>query len=187
MTVLVIGLVVWTLAHGFKRLMPGTRQGLAGSLGAGPAKGIVALAILVGLVLIVVGFRRAPVLPVYDPPAWGIHVNNLLMLAAVALMGMGRSRGRARSWLRHPMLTGVIVWAVAHLLANGDEASIIMFGWLGLWAVTEIRVINAAEPNWERPPPGPASGDIRLAVITIVVYAAIATVHTWLGYWPFGG
>jgi uncharacterized membrane protein len=139
----------------------------------------------VGLMLMIVGYRRAPVVPVYDPPAWGIHVNNLLMLAAVALMGAGKSKGRARSWLRHPMLTGVGVWAVAHLLVNGDLASLLLFGWLGGWAVANMALINAREPNWVRPAPGPVSGDIRLAVIAVVLYAAIAAVHTWLGYFPF--
>ena len=57
------------------------------------------------------------------------------MLVAVALIGAGHSKGRARGWLRHPMLTGVVVWAVAHLLVNGDVASLVLFGWLGLWAV----------------------------------------------------
>jgi uncharacterized membrane protein len=114
-----------------------------------------------------------------------VHLNNLLMLAAVALMGMGRSRGRARAWLRHPMLTGVTVWAVAHLLVNGDRASLVLFGGLGLWAVAAMALINAREPHWTRPEPGPASGDLRLAVITVVAFAAIAGIHTWLGYWPF--
>ena len=53
------------------------------------------------------GFRRAPFVAVYDPPSWGIHLNNLMMLVAVGLLGAGHSKGRARSWLRHPMLTAV--------------------------------------------------------------------------------
>ena len=187
MTLLVFGLIVWTLAHAFKRLMPGARAGLARGLGAGPSKVVVALAILAGLVLIVIGYRQAPVVPVYAPPAWGIHLNNLLMLGAVALLGMGHSKGRARSWLRHPMLLSVVVWAIAHLLVNGDQASLIMFGWLGLWAITEIRVINAAEPDWVRPAPGPAKGDIRLAIITVVAFAVIVAIHTFLGYPPVPG
>lgn len=185
MTLLVLGLLVWTAAHLLGRALPEARASLVRAVGAGPSRGIMALCIGAGLVLIVVGYRRAPFVGIYDPPSWGIHVNNLMMLGAVALMGAGRSRGRARSWLRHPMLTGVTVWAVAHLLVNGDAASLLMFGWLGLWAVVSMLVINAREPAWVRPAPGPASGDLRLAVITLAVFAVIATVHTWLGYWPF--
>ena len=74
---------------------------------------------------------------------------------------------------------------MAHLLVNGDAASLVMFGWLGLWAVASMLLINAREPVWIRPAPGPASGDVRLVLVSLVVFAGIVTVHTWLGYWPF--
>jgi uncharacterized membrane protein len=185
MSLLILGLVVWTAAHLFKRAAPDARAGLAARLGDRPSRGVMALAILAGLVLIIVGYRRAPFVPVYDRPSWGIHVNNLLMFVAVALMGAGRSKGHARAWLRHPMLTGVLVWAFAHLIVNGDEASLILFGWMAAWAVANMALINAREPAWVRPAPGPWSGDVRLLVIAAVIYAVIATVHTLLGYWPF--
>jgi uncharacterized membrane protein len=184
-TLLVIGLLVWTLAHVLKRVAPGLRQGLAASLGDGPARGAMALLIAAGLVLIVVGYRRAPVDPVYDPPVWAIHLNNLLMVAAVLLLGLGHSKSRARGWLRHPMLTAVVIWAVAHLLVNGDRASLLLFGWLGLWAIGDMLLINAREPAPARPAPGTVAGDVRLVVIAAVVFAVITTVHALLGYWPF--
>jgi hypothetical protein len=133
------------------------------------------------------GYRRAALEPIYTPPAWGWHLNNLLMLGAVALLGMGQSKGRARSWLRHPMLTGVAVWALAHLLVNGDLASVVLFGGLGLWAVAEMGLINAAAPAWVRPEPGPWTGDLRLALIAVAAYALIGLIHGWLGPWPFPG
>jgi uncharacterized membrane protein len=184
-TLLVLGLVLWTVAHLFKRVAPGARGELAGAVGGGPSRGIMAALILASLVLMVIGYRGAAVVPVYAPPAWGIHVNNLAMLFAVGLIGAGQSKGHARAWLRHPMLTGVIVWAIAHLLVNGDVASLVLFGWLGIWAIASILVINARDPAWARPEPGPISGDIRLVVITVVIYAVIAGVHIWLGYFPF--
>ena len=97
MTLLILGLVVWTAAHLFKRAAPDARSGLAATLGAGPSRGVMALAILAGLVLIIIGYRRAPFVAVYDPPTWGIHLNNLLMFFAVALMGAGQSKGHARA------------------------------------------------------------------------------------------
>jgi uncharacterized membrane protein len=185
MTLLIAGLLIWTVAHMFKRTAPAARGEMAAAMGAGPSRGVMALAILAGLILMIIGYRGAPVVPVYDPPRWGIHVNNLLMLAALVLMGAGKSKGRARAWLRHPMLTGVGVWAVAHLLVNGDLASLLLFGWIGAWSVANMALINAREPKWVRPTPGPVSGDIRLMVIAVVLYAAIAAIHTWLGYFPF--
>ncbi len=186
MTTLVLGLILWTLAHFFKRIAPGPRAALQDRLGDA-SKGVVAVAILASLALIVVGYRSAEFLPVYEPPTFFRHINNLLMLVAVALFGLGSSKSRFRGTLRHPMLTGAVVWAVAHLLANGDLASVILFGWMSLWAIAEMRLINSSEPDYTPLEPGTAAGDVKLSVITLVIFAVIAWVHTWLGYYPFGG
>jgi hypothetical protein len=88
--------------------------------------------------------------------------------------------------MRHPQLAAVKVWAVAHLLVNGDAVSILLFGGLLAWAVVEVVVINRSQP-WDRPEPGPASRDIILVVMTVVAFAVIAAIHAWLGVWPFPG
>lgn len=187
MTLLYIGIALWCGAHLFKRVLPAARAGLTDRLGEGPAKGVVAAVLLLSLVLMVVGYRGAEFSPVYTPKAGAGHLNNLLMLVAVIMLGAGKSKGRMRSWLRHPMLTGVIVWSGAHLLVNGDYASVVLFGALAVWAVVEMTMINYAEGDWKRPEPGPVKGDIRLLVISLVVYAVIAGIHSALGYSPFLG
>lgn len=187
MTLLLLGLVIWSAAHLFKAAAPAVRAALTARLGAGPSKGVVAAAIGVGLLLMIVGYRAAPFAPVWTPPAWTVHLNNLLMLVAVAVFGMGMSKGRARAWLRHPMLTAVVIWAVAHLLVNGDLASILMFGGLGLWALADMAAINARDGAWVRPAPGPAKGDLRLGLITVATFAVVTGVHAALGVWPFPG
>ncbi|MEM8657432.1 MAG: NnrU family protein [Pseudomonadota bacterium] len=186
MIVLIGGVALWWAAHVFKRLMPGARATLQDKLGDA-SKGVMAGVILGSVLLMVLGYRAADFIYVYAPPTWGVHLNNLLMLFAIALFGMGSSKGKARSWFRHPMLMGLGTWAIAHLLVNGDLASLILFGGLLLWVPFAMWRINAAEPAWERPAPGPASGDVRLLVITLVIYAVIAALHTWLGPWPFAG
>ena len=183
MTLLLAGLVLWTLAHLFKPALPDARATLAARLGEKPSKGVVALVIALGLVLIVIGFRQAPVESVWFPPTWTIHLNNLLMLIAVALLGLGHSKSRARAWVRDPMLTGVLVWAIAHLLVNGDVASIVLFGWMGAWALVEMAFARRKPATV--PPAGSLAGDIRFVVISLVVFAVIVAIHTWLGYPPF--
>lgn len=183
MTLLILGLVLWSAAHLFKSLMPDARAGLAARLGEGPSRGLVALVVVIGIVLMVVGFRQAPVESVWFPPGWTVHVNNLLMLVAVALLGLGHSKSRARPLVRDPMLTGVLLWSVAHLLVNGDVASIVLFGWMGIWALVEL-ALSRRQPA--RPAPaGSLAGDIRFALITLVVFGVIVAIHTWLGYPPF--
>lgn len=183
MTLLVLGLVVWSAAHLFKPVMPDARAALAARLGEGPSKGVMAFFIAAGLVLIVIGFKQAPVESVWFPPLWTTHLNNLLMLIAVALLGLGHSKSRARPLVRDPMLTGVLLWAIAHLLVNGDVASIVLFGWMGVWALVEMAF--ARRKPVKPAPAGSLAGDIRLAVITLVVFAVIVGIHTWLGYPPF--
>lgn len=182
MILLLLGIGLWWAGHLFKRVLPGVRARMGE-----PGKGVAALLIVAGTVMMVLGFRAAIREPVFAPPSWGRHLNNLAMLLAVILLGMGNSKGKLRAWLRHPMLTGVLVWALAHLLVNGDRPSIVLFGSMGIWAVVEMVVINATQGPWQRPAPGPIGGDVRLVLGSLVAFGVIAAIHTWLGYYPFPG
>ncbi len=187
MTLLILGVLIWTLVHYLKRLSPAARAGMDAKMGQGPAKGVIALLLVGSIILMVLGYRTADDLHVYTPIAGIGHLNNLLMFLAVMLFGMGSSKGKMRAWFRHPMLMGMITWATAHLLVNGDVASVILFGGLGLWAVLQMVLINRAVPDWTKPEPGPIARDIRLIVISAVLFALIASVHIWLGPNPFLG
>lgn len=182
MTFLVIGLALWWLGHLFKRIAPGLR----GSMGDA-GKGVVAVVLLASVVLMVIGYRHADVTPVYTPMAGMGHLNNLLMLVAVFLFGVGGTKGTLYPKLRHPMLLGTILWAVAHLLVNGDLASIVLFGGIAVWAVVSMLVINAAGP-WARPTGGRGfKGDLMNLAGTLILFGIIAGIHIWLGHNPFLG
>ena len=84
------------------------------------------------------------------------------------------------------MLTGFLLWAVAHLLVNGDVPSFVLFGGLGLWALVEMAVINRAEPNWTPPQKGSIAKDAMFLAISVVLLFVIGLIHTWLGYPTFG-
>ena len=185
MILLVLGVLIWIAVHLFKRLAPERRARMDAALGVGPARGVMAGLLLLATLLMVAGFRGAPFVAVYDPPAWGVHLNNLMMLAAIGLLGAGHSKGVARTWMRHPMLTAVVIWALAHLLVNGDLASLVLFGGMGLWAMAEMALISARAPAWVPPGPGSTAGTVRWIGISLLVFAGITAVHAWLGYWPF--
>lgn len=181
MILLTIGVVLWVLAHGFKRFFPARRASMGD-----PGRGMVAMALFVSIVLMIIGYRSAEVIPVYTPiPGMG-HLNNLLMLVSVFLFGAGSMKGVVAAKIRHSMLTGMVIWAIAHLLVNGDVASLILFGGLGLWAILQMVLISRAEP-WDRPAPGPIRKDLMLVVGTLVLYAVIAGIHILLGHNPFLG
>lgn len=180
MILLILGVLLWAGAHYFKRLMPERRAALGDA-----GKGIVAGLLIVSLLLMIFGYRSAEFIPVWYPPSFFGHINNLLMLLAFFVFGMSATTGRLRGKMRHPQLTAVKIWATAHLLVNGDLASIILFGGMLVWAIISVILINRSE-TWKRPAPGDAKKDIVLVIITIVSFTVTAGLHAWLGVNPFG-
>lgn len=182
MIMLTMGVALWAYSHLMKRVTPGFRAGLGDST----AKMTVTGLSLVAIVLMVMGYKSADVVQLWNPPAFMRHINNALMLIAIILVGLGYSRGVLRSKMRHPMLGGVKVWALAHLLVNGDLASVVLFGGLLAWAVVDLILINRMVPEWVRPAPGPVYYDVIHVAISVVVMGVIGMIHAYLGYPVFG-
>lgn len=178
--ILIAGVALWWLAHFFKRIAPERRASM-GDRG----KIYVAIALVLSIVLMVIGYRGTDFIYVWAPPEYLVHVNNLLVLIAIFLMSPAPRRGKLISGMRHPMLTGFGLWAFAHLLVNGDLAAIVLFGGLLAWAVVEIPVINAAEPEWTPPTGGSYSRDAMFAAASVILLIVIGWIHNWLGVWPF--
>ncbi len=181
MTLLILGVLLWAGAHFFKRLAPDARARMGNA-----GKGAVTLALVVSIVLMVLGYRAAD-----GAFFWGRHpatvgINNLMMIAALYFTSPGPSKGAIFYRMRHPMLTGFVIWALAHLLVNGDVPSFVLFGGLGIWAVLEMVVINRAEPEWTAPQKGSIGKDAMFVGISVVLLAIIGWIHTWLGYATFG-
>jgi uncharacterized membrane protein len=181
--ILTLGVVLWAYSHLMKRVTPNLRA----SLGEAKGKGVVALLTFVALGLMIWGYRGtgAETIQLWNPPAFLNHINNLLMLIAVFLVNLGYVPGLLRSKMRHPMLGAVKAWALAHLLVNGDLASVILFGGILAWAVFDMIKINKMQV-WARPAAGPVIYDIGYGIASIGIFGAIAWLHTYLGYWPFG-
>ncbi len=178
---LILGVALWWAAHLFKRIAPDARARL-GERG----KGLVAVALLVSVVLMVIGYRVAGGAVYWGRSPALVGINNLLVLAGFYLFAASGMKTRVTRLTRHPQLIGFSLWAVGHLLVNGDVASIVLFGGLLLWALVEMVLINRAEPAWSPPPPAPMRKEVMAVVGGVVVYLVVAVVHGWLGYWPFG-
>ncbi|MEQ8897330.1 MAG: NnrU family protein [Roseovarius sp.] len=177
---LILGVLLWSLAHLFKRIAPAKRA----AMGDG-GKGAVAVASLAGIVLMVIGYRMAEGAFFWGRTPMTAGINNLLMIVAVYLFAASGMKTAVARKMRHPMLIGVKTWALAHLLVNGDVPSFVLFGGLMAWAVIEVIVINKSEP-WVPPEPAPARKEIMAVVGTVVVFGGIALIHGWLGYPVFG-
>ncbi len=179
---LILGVALWAAAHFFKRVMPAQRAAMGDK-----GRGLVAMALGLSVVLMVVGYKAADVVVLWSPPGFLVHANNLLVLIAIYLMSPAPKKGALLSGMRHPMLLGFALWAVAHLLVNGDLASVILFGGLLAWAVASVVVINAAEPAWTPRPRGTLAKDAMFFAASVVLLAVIGIIHGWLGPWPFPG
>ncbi|MDG4649904.1 NnrU family protein [Roseibacterium sp. SDUM158017] len=180
---LIAGVALWSVAHLFKRIAPARRARMGDA-----AKGAVAVAVIASVVLMWWGYRNA-----YGGPFfWGRHpatvgINNLLNLLALYLFAASGMKTWLGQKMRHPQLTAIKTWAVAHLLVNGDLPAFILFGGLLAWAVVEVILINR-QTAWTKPAtvevkPGKEAGAV---IGTLALYGAIAWVHYWFGYPAFG-
>ena len=176
MGLLIAGMLLWTMVHLMKSVTPGLRGGIIGAIGAGPHKGLVTLSLLGALALIIFGWRSAIPLLVYDPPGWGRHANMTIMFFAILFFATAQGKSRVRQMLRHPMLTGMLLFCIAHLLANGDQRSLVLFGGLGFWALISIFTISRIEGPWQKP--AEVAGFGR-ELITLVAVSVVYTILLW--------
>ncbi len=180
MTLLILGVLLCTIPHLLKRLAPGLRAGWGDR-----AKGPLSLAMLAGIVLMVIGYRAADGAVFWGRSPMLVGINNLLLLAALYLFAAAGMKTAVARKMRHPMLWATVLWAVGHLLVNGDTPSFVLFGSMAVWALLSMALINRAEP-WVAPAAKPAKFEAMALVGTLLVYGAIAGLHTWLGYPTFG-
>lgn len=178
MSLMIIGLLLFFAAH----LVPcfsGTRAALVSKLGELPYKALFALVALGGLVLVVQGKASAEFISVWTPPAFFAHITKLLMLPALILLVAAYVPSNIKRKVRHPMLAAVKFWALGHLLANGDLASMLLFGSFLAYAVYDMissnrraeRVIPASKPFY---------WDALVIVLGLVAYGGIAKHHMQL-------
>lgn len=182
MALLVLGILLWWAAHLFKRLAPAARAQLGDK-----GKGLVALALVASIALMVLGYKSAGVYDLAIPSAALKGINNLLVLIAFFMMTPAPKKGVLMNGIRHPMLMGFGLWAVAHLLVNWDAASFVLFGSMLVWTVVEIKIINRAEPDWTPGPKGTLAKDAMFFVASIVLLGVIGYIHGLVGPSPFGG
>ena len=166
-------------SHFVPSLAQGFKESLVQHVGEQRYRGIFSLFLVSAIVLMVIGWRSTSPELVYLPPSWGIPLASVLMLISVMLFGAAQQPTRIKRYVRHPQLTGMAVWSVAHLISNGDSRSLILFGGLGLWALIEMFLLNWREGAWVRPY-GPAlSVEVRGIVISAVVFFVLVYLHPY--------
>jgi uncharacterized membrane protein len=177
--VMILGLVLFLGVH-VLTTQRGLRARLIAAWGEGGYKSGYSVVSLLGLALIVWGFadyRATGWIDVWYPPTALKHITVALMLPAVILVAASYIRGRIYLTLKHPMLAGVKLWAAAHLLANGDLGSIILFGSFLAWAVFDrISLKGRADAGAPPIPVGGIGNDLIAVAVGVVAYLALAFV-----------
>ena len=176
LAVMILGLVLFLGVHTFTTQRD-LRARLIASTGEGVYKAGYALVSLLGLVLIVRGvahYHSEGLIELWTPPRALKHLTVALMLPAVILVVAAYIRGRIYTAVKHPMLSGVKLWAAAHLIANGDLGGIILFGSFLGWAVFDrISLKRRADAGAPPIPVGGPANDLIAVAVGIVAYLAL--------------
>ena len=188
MSLLITGVAIWIVVHLIPAIAPSLRQSLVASMGEKAYRGVFALVILGSLALIVVGWRSTPEEFIYILPPETRMVSFFLICLALILMGAAHHPSRIKRVIRHPMLTGVFVWAAAHLLVNGTVRAMVLFGGLGVWALLEIVLINRREGAYIKPDKPDFSEELKGTFISAGFLLILLFLHPYFaGVTPFPG
>lgn len=184
-----LGLFLWIFVHLFPALAPGLRGQLVARLGLNPYKGIFSLLIIAGVLLIVFGWRSTDPVYLYNTPPGIRHGAMLLVMIGFMLMvAASFPYTRIKRLLRHPQLTGVLLWAIAHLLVNGDSRSLLVFGSIAAWSIASMVLINRRDGAWVKPVKVQGWGkELLIPVIGIALSILIVRFHQYLSGVPLLG
>jgi uncharacterized membrane protein len=185
MYLLIAGLIIFLGLHSVRIVADDWRTRQIAKRGAGFWKGVYSATSIIGFVLICWGYGQARLAPVvlWVPPVATRHIAATLMLLAMILLVAAYVPGNTiKAKLHHPMILAVKTWALAHLLANGNLADVLLFGLFLLWAVADFiscrRRDRAAGAVY---PAGTAVSTIIAVVVGLAVYGAfVAVLHQWL-------
>jgi uncharacterized membrane protein len=189
MGILLLGLLVFVGAHSLRIVAPAWRERRVAAWGAGAWKAALSLVSIAGFVLLIWGYGQARQTPslIWLPPAGLRHLAALLTLPAFVLLAAAFVPGNHfKSFLGHPMVLSVKLWALAHLLVNGQLHQMLLFGTLLVWAIFSFRAARRREPPTRKP-----ASVVRTLIAVVVGVAAWAGfaffLHArWIGVAPFG-
>ncbi len=192
MAVLILGLVVFLGMHSTRIIADGWRGAAVARLGLNPWKGIYSAISIAGFILVVWGYglARAAAIPLWSPPAWTAHVAALLTAPAFILLAAAYvPRNQIRAAVHHPMVLGVQLWALAHLLANGTRPAALLFGAFLVWAFLGFIAARRRDRAEGRVyPAGEPAMTLATAAVGAGLWVAFAFwLHArWIGVAPLG-
>ena len=186
MILLVAGLIVFIGMHSIRIFSDASRTRFIEKYSDNAWKGMYSIVSLIGLILIVYGYQQTRLEPtfIWHPPAAMSHIASLLMLFSFILLVATYVPGNAiKARLGHPMLIGIKIWAVAHLLANGRLGDMLLFGVFLAWAVIDFIVCrrrDRAQVSQSATTAETSSNKIRTVLAVIIGIGAYLVFAIWL-------
>ncbi len=178
MNFLIAGMVLFFTVHLIPSLV-GIRSMLVTRLGETKYQALFAIVAMTGLILIIYGKSQAGVQSIWLPPDWGTKAAPVLMVLSLILLAAANMKSNIKRFTRHPMLWGVALWSAAHLLANGDLASIFLFGSFGVYALFDMFSANLRGAKKQQTK-YPLAKDAIVIVAGIVAYGIFIFLHPYL-------
>lgn len=175
MLLLILGLFLFIAVH-LVPAVPALRESLVERLGEWPYKGAVAGVALLGLLLAAVGYARAVAEPLWEPLPLAPVLTVALMPVACVLVAAAYMPSNIRRYTAHPMLWGVLVWALAHLLVRGDTAALALFGGIGGYAILAM-VIGSLKGQRKSPEVRPPWRDFAAVGAGLLLFAVLLGLH----------
>jgi uncharacterized membrane protein len=178
MGLLILGLALFIGVH-LVPVSPALRAKTVAAIGLNGYKAVFSLVSVAGLVLICIGYARAPAEQIFTPSETARLILPIGVALAFILIACAYAPGRIRRLVRHPMMASVLIWSTLHLLANGDLASNILFGTFALWSVFAIlsAMRRGQKLGDDRVRPW---ADLVAAAIGLIVFAIVFYSHEWL-------
>lgn len=180
MSLLLAGTILWFVAHIFPAIAPGKRNALVEKLGEQPYRGVFSVVIVAALLMIVFGWKKAVPVALYVPPLEPDILSSVLILIGLVLFFSSQMNGNIKRFIRHPQMAGTTLWALSHLLTNGDSRAVVLFGGMAIWALLEIVTINRREGPRAATGPASVKFDLIAMVIGGVVFAVVGHFHLQL-------
>jgi uncharacterized membrane protein len=182
MKLLITGLLIFFVLH----MVPWStslRGRLVSQLGDKGYKACFALIAFVGLGLIIYGKAEATFVPVFEPSANTIYITKFLVLLAFIFLPASNMPTNIKRFTAHPMLWGIVCWSIGHLVANGDMASILLFGGFAVYGLSAM-ISSTQRGAIKSSIVHPLAKDIAVIVVGVLIYGLITYFHGSLFGYP---
>lgn len=180
MVYLLLGILLWIVVHALPSVGLDVKKQLVARIGVMPYRGLFSVVVILSIVLMVYGWKQTSPQLLYVLPEVVMPIAKSLIYVAFVLLVATGFATRLKRVFRHPQLTGVLFWSIGHLLMNGDNRSVVLFGFMALWALVEMLLINRREGVWIKGEVPVVSKEVIIVAIGTVLYVGVMFLHPYV-------